>query len=318
MRKAILAGLVAALSTIGSRLPAQTVQPTSPLTDARELVRSGKYAQGIAALQKIPRSDTNWVQAQRELARALSLTGKYDNAETVARVSSAAPGGRELWNTLGEVLRERGKRAAAESAFVRSMAEHASDSLTARLNVAILHYDAGEHDRAAKEFDQFIDVYNANAAALTSREMMAVAIACRYLGAGNPQLFKDALKAFDRAAALDGDDLDPRIALGELFLGKYNGAEAQTAFAGVLAANPLHPRALLGEARRLIFDGRPGADSLINLALEVNPEYVDGRVVRARGLLDIEDYPGAQKEVDRALAVNPSSLDALAVAAAIR
>jgi tetratricopeptide (TPR) repeat protein len=300
------------LSTLGARLPAQS------LADARDLVRSGKYAEGVAVLQKIPRADSSWLPAQRELARTLALTGRYEQAEAVARQAAAGPQGRELWNTLGEILRERGRRAPAESAFVRAAAEHASDSLTALLNLAILHHDAGERARASKEFDRFIDVYNASAASLTSREMMAVAIACRYLGEENPQLFKDALKALDRAAALDGEDLDPRIALGEIFLEKYNGAEAQAAFAGVLAANGAHPRALLGAAKRLIFDGQPGADSLLARALEVNPEFVGGRVLRARGYLDLEDYAGAQREVDRALAVNPSSLDALAVAAAIR
>jgi tetratricopeptide (TPR) repeat protein len=304
--------LLPLIAAFGAALPAQSV------ADARELVRSGKYAEGIAALQKIPRADTTWVPAQRELALALSITGRYDNAETVARQAAATNGGRELWNTLGEILRERGRRAAAESAFVRASADHASDSLTAQLNLAILHHDAGERDRAAREFDHFIDVYNARAASLTSREMTAVAIACRYLGATNPQLFKDALKAFDRAVALDGDDPEPRIALGELFLEKYNGAEAQGTFAGVLAANPSHPRALLGAAKRMIFDGQSGADSLLGRALEVNPEFVDGHVLRARGFLDLEDYAGAQREVDRALAVNPASLDALAVAAAIR
>jgi tetratricopeptide (TPR) repeat protein len=286
--------------------------------DARELIRSGKYSEGIAALSRIPRSDTAWLRSQRELARALALVGRYDNAEATARQAAGAPGGRELWNTLGEVLRERGKRAAAESAFVRAGAEHASDSLTAALNLAILHYDGGDHTRASKEFDRFIDAYNTHAAALTAAELRAVAIACRYLGADNPQLFKDALKAFDRAAAADRDDLDTPIALGELFLEKYNSAEAQKTFAGVLAANPMHPRGLLGAAKRMLFDGEPGADSLLARALTVNPEYVAARVQRARGLLDIEDYAGAQREADRALAINPSSAEALAVAATIR
>jgi tetratricopeptide (TPR) repeat protein len=300
------------LSSFGARLSAQS------LSDAREAARSGKYAEAIALLGKIPRSDSSWVPAQRELARALAITGKYDDADAVARQAAAGPRGGELWNTLGEILRQRGRRVAAESAFVRAVTGHASDSLTAQLNLAILHHDAGERDRSAKEFEHFIDVYNASAASLTSREMMAVAIACRYLGATNPQLFKDALKAFDRAVALDGDDLEPRLALGELFLEKYNGAEAQATFAAVLAANPSHPRALLGAAKRLIFDGQPGADSLVSRALEVNPEFVDGHVLRARGFLDLENYAGAQREVDRARAVNPASLDALAVAAAIQ
>ena len=285
---------------------------------ARELSRSGKYTQAIALFGKVPRNDSGWMDAQRELARTLTVVGRYDQAEATARQATAGARGRESWTTLGLVLRERGKRAAAESAFVRAVVEHAPDSLTALLNVAELHFEGGDRDRAMKEFDRFIDIYNRAAAGLTAAEFRAVAIACRYLGADNPQLFKDALKAFDRSIAADGDDLDTRVALGELFLEKYNGAEAQQTLDGVLAANPSHPRGLLGAARRMIFDGQPGADSLLDVALKVNPELVDGHVLRARGMLDIEDYAGAQREADHALAVNPASADALAIAAAIR
>ena len=221
-------------------------------------------------------------------------------------------------NALGEALIGRGKIAAAESAFVRAIAEHAPDSLMASVNLARLHYNRGERDRAMKEFDRFIDSYNNHARTLTSTEMTAVGIACQYLGLDNPDLFKDALKSFDRAILLDGSNIDAKIAVGELFLEKYNSADAQTAFEEVLVANPSEPRALLGEAKRRIFDSQPGVDSLLNRALEINPNFTEARVQRAQLLLESEEYALAQKEVERALAVNPSSSEALAVLAAIR
>src|SRR6185437_5108743 len=97
-----------------------------------------------------PPTDSDWVDAQRDLVRAYATIGKYDEAETSARRAVTAKGGKDLWNTLGEVLFLRGKRAPAESAFVRASAEHASDSLTAAVNLAVLHYDRGERDRAMK------------------------------------------------------------------------------------------------------------------------------------------------------------------------
>ena len=221
-------------------------------------------------------------------------------------------------NVLGEALIGRGKIAAAESAFVRAIAGHAPDSLMASVNLARLHYNRGERDRAMKEFDRFIDSYNNHARTLTSSEMTAVGIACQYLGLDNPDLFKDALKAFDRAIMLDATNIDAKIAVGELFLEKYNSADAQTAFEEVLASHPSEPRALLGEAKRRIFDSQPGVDSLLNRALEINPNFTEARVQRAQLLLESEEYALAQKEVERALAVNPSSSEALAVLAAIR
>jgi cellulose synthase operon protein C len=287
--------------------------------DGHEAFRTGKYQEAITRLSKVPPTDSDWVAAQRDLVRAYATVGKYDEAESSARRAVTAKGGKDLWNTLGEVLLLRGKRAPAESAFVRASAEHASDSLTAAVNLAVLHYDRGERDRAMKEFDRFIDVYNASAGSgLSSDELVAVATAVEYLGANDPQLFKDALKAFDRALGADPANADAKVKLGELFLRKYNFEEAQKTFDDVLQTNPNDPRALLGAARRLENDGQAGGDSLLRAALNINPDYVDARTLHAEMMLSLEDYAVAQQDIDRALKVNPASEHALAVAAAIK
>src|SRR4029079_14377997 len=102
---------------------------------------------------------------------------------------------------------------------------------------------------------------------LNSEELVAVARAVEYLGATNPQLYKDALKAYDRAISEDPNNLDAQIRLCELYLGKNNFADAQKTFTDVLETNPREPRALLGAARRLQADGQGGADSLLAAAL---------------------------------------------------
>jgi tetratricopeptide (TPR) repeat protein len=282
----------------------------------RDSLRAGKYKDAIDILNKVPAADSQWIAAQKLLVSAYSLTGKYDDAETTARKATAAKGGVEAFNTLGELLIERGKRAAAESAFVKAAAS--SDSLVARLNLAVLQYDRGEREKAMKTFDSYIDVYNKRGDDLTSDELVAVARAVEYLGANDPQLFKDALKAYDRAIATDPTNATAKIRLGELFLQKYNFDEAQKTFEEVLASNPLDPRALLGAARRLEADGQSGADSLLRASLNVNPEYADARTLHAEMLLGLEEYAGAQTDIDRALKSNPTYDRALAVAAAIK
>jgi tetratricopeptide (TPR) repeat protein len=288
--------------------------------DATEMLRSGRYQEAAAAFAKVPAASDDWVAAQRGLVRSLMAVGKYDDAESAARQATTSPKGVDLQNTLGDVLHERGKNAEAEQAFLR--ATRASDSLTASLNLAILHYERGDRDQALKEFDRFIDVYNrTGGSSLSSADLTAVAIACRYLGATNPQLFKDALKAFDRAIQAgadspDGDDA--RIALGQMFLEKYNSGDAQGTFDEVLRTNPSDARALLGVAKRRIFDGAARADSLVDRALKVNPNFAEAHVFSAELHLDLEEYADAQREVDRALQVNPTLSEALAVRAATR
>ena len=307
--------LLAALAV--AVLPAQSAQ-AQDIDEGREALRTGKYQEAIAQLLKVPATDTQWVDAQRYLVRAYATIGKYDEAEAAARRGTAAKGGNALWNTLGELLVVRGKRAPAESAFVRAAAEHAPDSLIAQFNLARLRFDRGERAEAMKQFDKFIDIYNNAGGNLSSEELVAVAGAVEYLGANDPQLFKDALKAFDRAIATDPMNADAKVKLGELFLRKYNFAEAQSSFEDALQQNPLNPRALLGAAMRLQADGQPGGDSLLRAALNVNPEYTEARTLHAEMLVDLEDYAAAQLDIDRALKTNPTFGRALAVAAAIK
>ncbi len=285
--------------------------------DGHDLLRGGKYQEAIAALSKVAAKDSDWSAAQRDLVRAYATIGKYDEAEAAARRAIASPKGAVVWIPLGEVLIARGKVAAAESAFVHAQAT--PDSLVASLDLAVLHYDRGERDRAMKEFDRFIDVYNRSLGNdLTSDDLMAVAIACEYLGENDPQLFHDAQKAYDRSTSVDPTNDAAKVRLGELFLRKYDFEDAQKTFDEVLASNPNDPRALVGAARRLQSDGQAGGDSLLRSALNVNPEYPEARVLHAEMLLGLEDYAGAQVDVDRALKVNPVDSHALAVAAAIK
>ena len=55
-------------------------------------------------------------------------------------------------------------------------------------------------------FDSFIDIYNRAGDDLSASDLMAVGIAVLRLGFSNPDLFKDALLAFDDAAAADPGD----------------------------------------------------------------------------------------------------------------
>ncbi len=285
--------------------------------DGHDLFHAGKYQPAITALSKVPASDSDWAAAQRDLVRAYATIGKYDEAEAAARKAIASPKGAILWNPLGEVLVTRGKLASAESAFVRAQAT--PDSLIASLNLAVLHYDRGERDRAMKEFDRFIDVYNRSLGNdLTSDDLMAVAVACEYLGENDPQLFHDAQKAYDRSTSVDPTNDAAKVRLGELFLQKYDFDDAQKTFDEVLQTNPNDPRALVGAARRLQSDGQAGGDSLLRAALAINPDDPRARVLHAEALLGLEDYAGAQLDIDRALKTNPVGERALAVAAAIK
>jgi tetratricopeptide (TPR) repeat protein len=317
-RKCRFLAALAMTTVAGAQTPEAYQAAVAKYGDAATLYTTGQYANAILVLQAMPKSDSAWLSAQPMLVRALAWVGRYDDAERIGREAAAAPGGKLVLNTLGETVLLRGKRAAAESLFTRAVEQKAADSLTARLNLAIVMFDRGERDKALNAFDKFIDVYNNSAPSLSSDDLVAVGLAVRYLGVRDPQLFKDALKAFDGALRLDPANDDARVKLGELFLEKYNHADAQTEFEEVLRTNPNHPRALVGAAKRRDADNQPGVDSLVALALKVNPDYVPALIMRANALVEIEDYAGAQRELDHVLRIDPTSSQALGMYAATK
>ena len=286
------------------------------LAHARAQLRRGAYDSAATAFAELAtsRDSTIAVSARRQHVLTLSQRGRYDDADALAR----RYGGKELLVPLGDLLRTRGRLVQAESVYVLAAAQRSKDSLTATLRLGELRLARGDRTGAAQIFGRFIDIYNSRGTRLTSPELLAVARACRYLGADDPQLFKDALRAYDAAIAADSGNVDARVELGEMFLEKYNGPDARQMFAGVLRENSSQPSALLGMARVLDFDGAPGSDSLVRRSLAVNSRLVDARLMLARLRLDGEDYDAAEREAASALETDPGSAAAHALIAASR
>ena len=149
-----------------------------------------------------------------------------------------------------------------------------------------------------------------------ARELTARGVAYVRLGRADPTLFREALRAFDAAIAADPSDMEPRIRLAQLFLDKYNSADARATIEQALTIAPNHPGVLLVAARRAMFDGEPGAVALVERSLEANPNVAEARAFLARLHLEVEDYASAAAEAERALALDSASSPALAVLAA--
>ncbi|MFB3069342.1 MAG: tetratricopeptide repeat protein [Gemmatimonadales bacterium] len=284
------------------------------LTEAQQMVRVGEYDDAIRAYMRIARREES-PAAGRGLVRTLMEVGRHDDAIREGRRfnESQTP---QLSNVLGEALYRRGNIADAETAY-RAAIAGASDSLVARVNLAILRYERGEVDAAMQEFDYFIDVYNSRPS-LSAEELEAVATAGQYLGERNFSLSRDALRVYDEAAAANPADLDPRIRVGELFFAKYENTDATSTFREILEINPEQPRALLGMARSMHFDRLPEAMETVRKSLDVNSNSVPARLFLARLYIELEQYEQAAEETNRAMEVNASSPEIWAMTAAIR
>ncbi len=307
---AVLVSVAAALVT--APLACAQEPPARNATTAAEALRFGQYDDAI----RMARADASREPASSRPARihadALMATGKYGEAEDVLQTFVRAhPNDATLLNRLGEVQRERGRLVDAQASFQRAIAGRAVDSLTAQVNLAVMTFERGSIDSAMTVFDRFIDVYNTRRGRLSPTELEAVAVACRYLGRNNPQLYKDAMRAFDEAIAADSTDLDRRVRLAELFLEKYNATEALATLEGVLAVNPRHARANLAMAQVRLFDELDNPSPWVQKAIDVNPVLAEARALAAILLIDLERYAEAAAEARRGLAADSSAPAAL-------
>ena len=275
---------------------------------ARESLQAGQYKDAARAFRTILENDPSSYDVRRDLIRALLSTGEYDASELLAR-EAPAPGA--FANTLGEILVIQGKLEEAATAFQESIDANARDALTAEVNLAELLFSRGEIDEAMTRFDRFIDIYNASNGRLSATELVAVGRAVRYLGRTNPDLFQDALRAFDEATTIAPTWHEPRVRAGELFLETYSSTDAQSEFEKVLGVNPRHPGALLGLAKALEFDGTSDAGRVLGQLLEINSNHLEARALLANQHLTRERYQDAYEQAEMALAVNPNSLVAL-------
>ncbi len=296
-------------------LPLASLVSAQTRLSALQQWQTGQYDEAIRSYQILARGAGAPPDVHRDLVHILLEVGRTTDAE---RHITEAGGGPQLVNVLGEAQLATGKWDAAEASFRAAIAGRASDEIQARINLAELLWSRGRHAEALRLADTFIDLYNLGGRPLSANDLISVGRAVRLLGVTNPQLFKDALLAFDKARGIAPGDPMPTVLAGELFLEKYNSTEAHAAFDEAIERNPSHPRALLGKARARDFDSQRGADSLTKKVLDTNPRSVAARTLRAQLALSAEDYETSFADAQAALDVNPGSLEALAILGAAR
>ncbi|HVS12776.1 MAG TPA: tetratricopeptide repeat protein [Thermoanaerobaculia bacterium] len=283
--------------------------PETPRPEATER----RLAELAAAWEASPASRAS----TERLARALHRAGRYDRAaEVVARHLEGSPGAVGSLGALqARALIARGRLDQAEALLRRTVEARGGAELVARAELGDLLFRRGLIGEAEELWYSLIDAYNARAT-LSAEELVAVGRACQQLGRNDPDLFKDALKAYDEAAAADPQAVEPRLRVGLLFLEKYDSGQARTALAEAMSLAEDDPEVLLAMARVHRFDGSPVTRELVAESLRGNPSSVEARVLLAQLLLELEDFERALAEASRALEVDSRSLEALSVRAA--
>ena len=243
----------------------------------------------------------------RAEVRRLANTGQYESAERVAR-----EGGITTAVVLGDVLSERGRRVAADSAYQRAIASRSADHRLAEVALAEFAEQRGDHSDAARRARAIVSGYE-GVRSFTSDESLAAGRAYVVLMSGDAQAARRALAAFDAAMAADSSNVDALRRAGDLFLEKYNAPDARASYETVLRLAPSDARALLGMARIDDFEGKSTALANAQKSLATNARLADALVLVSRLHLDAELYDSASRYVTRALAVDSSSMPAWSI-----
>ena len=278
------------------------VVPAGPLAVALTLCAFAPGAPAARAQQTDPATAER--QFHEQTTRALAH-GELDEAITLASArpetdpAAAAVHGSTL--VLRGLYREARERLAP-------VAEAAPDS-AAGLELGRLLRHLGRADEAAPYLEAVA------ARGLRSRrpvDKYRGGLAARTLGR-----YRQA-NGLLRSAAIGAPE-DPAIhtAWGELFLEKYNRADAVQSFTEALELDDEWAPAHLGLARALVNENPPVARRSVDRALEIDPDYVAAHLFVAEQELGDRNADAARASIDRALAFNDASLETRALVAAM-
>lgn len=244
-------------------------------------------------------------QQFHEVTTAALAHGQFDEAEMLA--AARANDDPSAVALRAGVLSMRGRYTEA-SQLLRPAAE-AHPSSAAALEYGLLLLRTGQDEEAAAHLQT---VLNANAGSRWALDVYRAGIAARALGRHRDanMLLRSAAQASPRDPAL-------HTRWAELFLEKYNQADAAQSFSEALALDELWAPAHAGLARALANENPPMARASADRAIEIDPSLVDGHLFIAEQELGDRNPDAARLAVDRAIAINPNSLKARSLIAAM-
>jgi tetratricopeptide (TPR) repeat protein len=245
----------------------------------------------LAQARKVPPAVT---QANRAL-----LEGRYD--EVAGIVQALDQNDPVVAAVKGKALIARGKYAEAET-LLKPIVQKAPTS-EAALDLGLLYQMLGRLPEGNPILARVSQL------ALKSDDAHELARAARAMQALGE--YQDANSVF-RDLAVPAAPKDPAIQTmwGDLFLDRYQMAEAAKSYQEAFEADGNWQPALAGAALALAGENPPQATELANRALKMNPNDVRMIVLLAQQAADNAKNDEARKLLQRALDVNPSSLEA--------
>ncbi len=264
----------------------------------------GEYGAALQAFERAAESPAAVVGQ----SRALEEMGEYDRARAVVLEAHRQVPAAAFANRLGEMALHVGEHTEARR-YLEEALRLDPASRPAQLNLAILQWHRGERSVARRTFLTFIDFYQ-TAKKLAAEDIFLVARACNYL-----ERFKDANRLFNEATKLTPSNWTFYVPWGDLFLEKYNVADARGIYQNALKINPQAVPALCGLARCVATEDMGEAMKLAQRAVTLNPNSPQAQTTVAELFLVANNEKSATAALDKISSRFPNYLPALALRA---
>ncbi len=289
---------------VSAQDPAQTNTGESALFRGEQLLLAGSYAAASTIFQMADGLDRN--EALVGASKALAMMGDYQGAMRVVE-DAIEDDDYARFPLLGTQLAEI-KRSTGESKQALAILQAVVSGLAVPPVRCLVQYGSllmfvGERQRALQILNQAVQRYN-NGLVFSSEDVAMVALASWLMGN-----FHDANSLFSEATRANPDNLEAHALWGDLFLEKYNAAEAERSYQEALDINSRFVPALVGMANAV------GDQRALQRALAINPGSIPAMESYGQLLLLNGREDEAQDYFERVLAANPESLKTLTVLA---
>jgi len=289
--------------TYGNPMPDADAQSALP---ARVLTRQRLLAVCAAMLVAVTTSSSGQTPALENSPAAIAArafnAGQFDKVDAALQ---AATDERSIVLRAKAAI-ARGRYTDAEKLLAGVVTS--SPVRDAALELGQLYLYLGRRDEGARLLQAVLTRSPQNSPA----DLLRLGLAARALGR-----FQDANAFFRSAAGAAPGDPVINTAWGELFLEKYNNADAVKSFQTALMADESYVPARVGLAQATVNQNPPAAKSAVEAALKVNPNYLPAHLLIAELALDDRLRDEARASIRTALDVNPNSLEARSLEAAI-
>ncbi|MGB0230957.1 MAG: peptidase MA family metallohydrolase [Pseudohongiellaceae bacterium] len=277
----------------------------SALFRGEELMLAGSYAAASEIFRQADGLDR--IDGLIGASRALVMMGNYLEAENL--VAEAIEGDAYadfplLSTQLAEIKRMTGQSRAALDILQQAIGGNAEPPVRSLVQYGSLLKFTGQQEQWRQVLDRVVQRYNAGLV-FSSEDVAMVAQASWLLGN-----FHDANSLFDEATRANPNNLEAHTLWADLFLEKYNTADAERSYQDALDVNARYVPALVGIAQVV------GDERSLQRALAINPNSVQALETYAQLLMINGREQEAEEYFDKVLELNPESLKTLSVLAA--